>query len=182
MTQVLAWNRKRWFAKSFLLPSALNERYKKARMDFAQEFKSRRTSFWRSIYLLISVMDLGKHTRSHLWRELARKVISLIQKVSRPSKFLIWNGIKHENPCRWTSIEHPMNNAKFISVVADMLPEFSERMYTGKVIIFQDSDPGHVSLEVSKNINSNVFDSKVFPLRLVKDSKDPKFNLFSCPQ
>ena len=81
-----------------------------------------------------------------------KQLIPPEEKVSYPTRLLIWAEIKHGLRCRWTTIKGTMNSEKFVLVMTKMFPEFHENKSPGKVFVFQDNSPCHVSREVSKFI------------------------------
>lgn len=130
----------------------LAEKRRKVCIDFAQEFTSRRAFFWNLGFLLTNfTMSLPKRTKKVICgKDFPERLVSPVQKVSHSSKLLVWAEIKHRQPCRWTFIEGPMNNAKLFSLMTNVFPEFNERMSSVKAILFRDNTPRHVSREVSK--------------------------------
>ena len=135
---------------------ALNAQQRQARIDFARELKSRRPSIWRLVFFADECMVCGEPWKAHrkviCSKNFPRQLIPPKEKVSHPSRLLIWAGIKHGLPRRWTSIKGIMNSEKFVSVMTKLFPEFHEKKLFGKVLVLQDNAPPHVSRVVSKFI------------------------------
>ena len=135
---------------------ALNAQQRQARIDFAREFKSRRASFWRSVFFADECMVCDEPWKAHkkviCGENFPKQLIPPNEKVAHPARLMIWAGIKHGQPCRWTPVKGTMNSGKFVSVMTEMFPELQEKKSSGKVIVFQDNAPCHISREVSKFI------------------------------
>lgn len=113
-------------------------------------------------------------------KKFSRKHVLPVQKLSHTSRLSIWAEIK-----RVTLLLDPDRNCDEWREIPNCdgknVPEFSNRMCSGKVIFLRYNAPCHISREVSKYIDSRVLDSVLLPLRLVKDHKTLRSNLLSRP-
>ena len=153
--------RKRMASSELQLRSAdvkprLNARQRKERIDFATKFKSHRVSFWRSVYFCDECLVFGeaRTTRKKVicGPSFPKKYITPVTKSKYPSRLMIWVGIKHGAPCRWSPVVGTLNSAKFVALMNGMFGDYHSRNTLGRAVIFQDNAPCHVSREVCKNI------------------------------